>query len=467
MLNHHLKNKIKIALLTSVTVCGISLTLMGNIHADTNTYTNTAYNNQAVVTTVPLKAEYAPSYSNSSFAQNVTSNQGSFDSIHYENGQVQASGWNDVEYNNPYIDNSAHHYMILVNSRTGQTVSSKSADSDIVARPDVARVYPHNANASGSGFNSYLTVNWNQTGWNDPLYIISRYSSVSPYNSSDGYGGNGSYVDYRSQNFTLNQLLNVQAVENHAWLDSSNYASGKLTLSGWNAAKWSGNTNVTGLHHYLIIYDQTRNRQLASVDITGQSHLRFDVQHAYQDIPNAYQSGFNATFYIDSSAWLNDQLSLVSRFSSVATGNGDDGNVNHHVDYWLTISRPNWSNQGWLDSAFVSGNQVHVSGWHATTNTYYQPYHFFILWDKTQGRQVGQVVEDNQPSNRPDVGRVYPTIYNSDNSGFSINMNIVSDRSWLTDELQLVSRYSSHNVGNGDIGQGGYTDFWSNPFWLK
>lgn len=463
LIDHHTSSKIKLLLLASVTACGFLITLSNGVSADTNSYVN----NQAITSTEPLKAEYAPSYSANNFAQNVTSNQGWFDSIHYNNGQVQVSGWNDVEFINSSTSNSAHHYMILVNSRTGQTVSSKSADNDTVPRPDVARAYPNNANASESGFNSVLNVNWNQTGWNDPLYIISRYSSVLPYNSSDGNGGNGTYTDYRSQNFTLNQLLNLQPVENVAWLDSSNYASGKLTLSGWNAVKWGNDTNVAGLHHYLIIYDQTQHTQLASIDITGQRQLRFDVQNAYRDIPNAYQSGFNATFDINSSAWLNDQLSLVSRFSSVSTGNGDDGNGNHHVDYWMNISRPSWDSEGWLDSAYVSGNQVHLSGWHATTNSYYQPYHFFILWDKTQGRQVGEVVESNQSDSRPDVGRVYPTTYNSYNSGFNVDMNIGSDRSWLTDELQLVSRYSSHNVGNGDTGQGGYTDFWSNPFWLK
>lgn len=461
----HLKRNIKSVLLTSATVCGLSLTLMGGVSANTNTNVNNA-NIQAVVSTEPLRSEYAPSYSSNNFAQNVTSNQGWFDSIHYNNGQVQASGWNDVEYNDPATANVAHHYMILVNSRTGQTVSSKSADNDTTPRPDVARAYPHNVNAAGSGFSSTLNINWNQTGWNDPLYIISRYSSVAPYNSTDGYGGNGSFVDYRSQNFTLNQLLNVQAAENYAWLDSANYSSGKLTVSGWNAIKWAGNTNTAGLHHYLIIYDQTRHQQLAQIDVTNQKLLRFDVQNAYKDIPNADQSGFNASFNIDSSAWLNDQLSLVSRYSSVATGNGDDGNSNHHVDYWLNINRPDWSNQGWLDSAFIEGNQVHVSGWHATTNSYYQPYHFFILWDKTRGCQVGSI-ESNQSVSRLDVGRAYPGIYNSDNSGFNVAFDFNNDRSWLTDQLQLVSRYSSHNVGNGDIGQGGYTDFWSRPFWLR
>lgn len=439
--------------------------MIGGASADT-TQNQTNTNSQPVVMAQSLQASYSPAYSSSTFSRSVSSNQGSFDSIKYSNGQVSVSGWNDVEYNNANTANNAHHYLLLVNARTGQTVSSKSADSDTQPRPDVARAYPHNVNASGSGYSSSLTVNWSRTGWNDPLYIISRYSSVSPYSSTDGNGGAGTYVDYLSNRFTLTQLLNVKANQNVAWLDSSNYSNGNLTVSGWNAVSWDNKTNTDGLHHYLIVYDQTRHQQLACVDVTGKQQIRWDVQNAYPGIKNAYQSGFSASFQINSSAWLNDQLSLVSRYSSVATGNGDDGNGNHHVDYWLTISRPNWASLGSVDSDYISGNQVHVSGWSAATASYSEPYRFFILWDKTRGRQVA-VVENNTKLSRPDVGKVYPTVYNSSNSGFNLSFNVGSDTSWLTDQLQLVCRYSSHNVGNGDIGRGGYTDYWSTPFWLK
>lgn len=468
MINHRWPQRAKEIAITGFTICGFTLLVMGGASANVNASNSTQQvtTSQTVTTTEPLKSAYAAAYQNNpNFAQNVNSNQGYYDSITYSNNQVNVSGWHDVEYHDQNVANSAHHYLLLVNGRTGQTVSSKSADEDVNLRPDVARVYPHNVNASSSGFSTSLNVNWQRTGWYDPLYVISRYSSVAPYTSTDGNGGQGSFVDYDSGRFTLAQLLNVNATENEGWLDGSNYSNGNLTVSGWNAIQWSADTNKAGLHHYLIIYDQTRHQQLASVDVTNNYALRFDVQRAYSNIADADKSGFSYSFNISSPAWLDDQLSLVSRYSIIGTGNGDDGNSQHHVDRWFNINRPSWDNQGWLDSASLNGNQVHVSGWHATTGSYSHPYHYFILYDQTRNRQVAMV---QAPANiaRPDVGNVYPTIYNSAHSGFDINIPTNGDRSWLSDQLTLVSRYSIYNTGNGDVGRGGYIDYWSKPFWL-
>lgn len=466
MTNHYWPNRAKQLALTGLTVCGFTLMLIGGASASANE-TSEVQSAQPTITTQPMKVDYAATtQTNTSFSQNVKSNQGWYDSTTYSNGQVNVSGWHDVEYYNQATTNSAHHYLLLVNGRTGQTVSSKSADENVNLRPDVARAYPHNVNASSSGFSTSLNVNWQRTGWYDPLYVISRYSSVAPYTSTDGNGGAGSYVDFNSSRFTLAQLLNIHATENQGWFDGSNYSNGNLTVSGWNAIQWSADTNTSGLHHYLIVFDQTRRQQLASVDITNNPVLRFDVQRAYPYIKGAYESGFSYSFKINSSAWLTDQLSLVSRYSIVGTGNGDDGNGNHHVDYWFNINRPSWDNYGWADTASLNGDQIHLSGWHATTASYTEPYHYFILFDKTTNRQVA-LLKQSANLDRYDVGRYYPTIYNSSHSGFDINIPTGWDKSWLSDQLVLVSRYSMYNTGNGDIGRGGYTDYWSSPFWLK
>lgn len=465
MTNHYWPNRAKRLVLTGLTVCGFTLLLMGGASASASE-TSGVQSAQSTVTTQPMKAAYAATtQTNTSFSQNVKSNQGWYDSTTYSNGQVNVSGWHDVEYYNQAAANSAHHYLLLVNGRTGQTVSAKSADENVNLRPDVARAYPHNVNASSSGFSTLLNVNWQRTGWYDPLYIVSRYSSVDPYGSTDGNGGAGSYVDFDSSRFTLAQLLNISATENQGNLDGATFDNGNLTVSGWNAVQWSGNTNKSGLHHYLIIFDQTRSQQLTSIDITNNYVLRPDVQRVFPNITDALKSGFSYSFNINSPAWLNDQLSLVSRYSIIGTGNGDDGNGNHHVDRWFSINRPNWANQGSLDGLYLNGDSLHVNGWHGTTTSYSRPYHYFILYDKTRNRQV-TMIKASANLSRPDVGQSFPTIYNSSHSGYDLDIPVSGDRSWLTDQLTLVSRYSMYNTGNGDIGRGGYTDYWSRPFWL-
>lgn len=461
MPNSKIHRIMKKATVASFSVAALLLFFNGNVNADSTVTNSGGSYPQSTVSVQGLKAAYSPSYNND-LSQSVTSNQGYYDLITYSNGSVNARGWNDVEFNNLSVENNYHRYLLLVNSRTGQTISAANIDNSSLPRPDVARVYPHNVNAAQSGFNASLNVNWNLTGWNDPLQVVSRYSLV---NYSNGDGGQNSYVDFRSNSFTLSQLNRVIALNNYGWLDSANYSNGQLTVTGWNAVQYNNETNTAGLHHYLIIFDRTTNRQLASVDITGQKIVRPDVARIYPNAFDSIESGFSHSFNINSSAWLTDQLALVSRYSLVSTGNGDNGNGSSHVDFWLNIARPDWRNVSYLDQAALSGNQLIVSGWHATTQSYFEPYHFLIIFDDTTGRQVGSYMI-NSSVDRPDVAKVYPGIYNSARSGFIANLNLGADRSWTTDRLSLISRYSRYNVGNGDVGRGGYTDYWSKPFWL-
>lgn len=260
---------------------------------------------------------------------------------------------------------------------------------------------------------------------------------------------------------------NLPQGQEYGHIDNASYANGKLHVIGWNALDWPANSvNSNNLHHYLIVYDKTANRQLASKDITYDAVARPDVPKVYPNLYNGGNSGFSEDFDIDSSAWLNDVLAIVSRYSTYDGGNGDDGNANHKADWWSEGFYANRNNFGWLDQATFTGNTLTVSGWHATNNSYTQPNRYVIIWDQTQGKQLASVkLTPSQEPTRTDVGNIYSGVYNSNKSGFNVTFNTSSfNGSYLGDTVQVVDRYSDSASGNG--GTGHYTDYWTSPFRL-
>lgn len=264
------------------------------------------------------------------------------------------------------------------------------------------------------------------------------------------------------------QATDLPQGQEYGNLDGVSYANGKLHVSGWNAVSWPADqAQAENIHHYLIVYDRTTGQQLASRDITNKSVSRPDVQQAYPNVYNAGNSGFSEDFDIDSNAWLNDVIDIVSRYSTVATGNGDDGNPNHKADWWSVGFYANPNNFGWLDHAIFTGNTLTVSGWHATSKSYSEPNRYVIIWDKTKGTQLASVkLQNNQIQTRNDVANAYSGVYNSDKSGFDVSFDTSTfGNNYLGDQVQIVDRYSDSATGNG--GSGNYTDYWSNPVTLS
>lgn len=250
-------------------------------------------------------------------------------------------------------------------------------------------------------------------------------------------------------------------------LDNVSYANGQLHVRGWNAVSWPADqANQDNIHHYLIVYDRTQNKQLAYQDITNTPAYRPDVKNTYPNLYKADQSGFDVDFNINSSDWLNDVIEIVSRYSTVATGNGDDGNANHKADWWSVGFYANPNNFGWLDHATFNGNTLNVSGWHATSKSYTEPNRYVIVWDKTKGTQLASIkLQGDQIQTRNDVANAYSGVYNSDKSGFDVTFDTSTfGNNYLGDQVQIVDRYSDSATGNG--GSGNYTDYWSNPVTL-
>ncbi|MEE5988938.1 mannosyl-glycoprotein endo-beta-N-acetylglucosamidase, partial [Ligilactobacillus equi] len=104
-------------------------------------------------------------------------------------------------------------------------------------------------------------------------------------------------------------------------------------------------------------------------------------------------------------------------------------------------------------------NSLTVTGWHAADTSINQKNAFIILYDATTGYEISR--QTYTPSQRTDVARVYPNIYNAANSGFDLTFKNLNLKSLAGHNLQVVARYS-----NQKNGEGSRTDYWSRIFKL-
>lgn len=139
------------------------------------------------------------------------------------------------------------------------------------------------------------------------------------------------------------------------------------------------------------------------------------------------------------------------------------GNATTQVKYAATNGQVDYnSNYGNLDSVqlkqaangTVSGNLV---GWHAAGASAVQPYHYVLVYDRTDNREITRIHPDSiQRVTRNDVQNVYPNVYNSRNSGFETSFQIPTYT--LRHSLSVISRYSN----DPNFGEGNRTDYWFN-----
>lgn len=346
-------------------------------------------------------------------------NQSYLDKVEISNDHVHVSGWQAADAS----AKQKNHFVILYDATTHSEIARKRVNS--VSRPDVQRVHPDIANASESGFD--VTFDFNKVAYaGHQLQVISRYS--------DATNGEGNRTDAW---FTPTTVPNNS---DQGYLDSFIIKNGQVTVSGWQAADQSYNER----NHFVILYDATTHQEIARKRVNSIS--RPDVQRAYPNIINAGESGFNVTFDFDKAAYAGHQIQVVSRYSDADNGEGN------RTDVWFAPKAvPNNSNRGSLDSFVVKNGQVTVSGWQAADQSYNQKNHFIILYDDTTHREIARQRVTNL--DRPDVQRVYPSIYNSAESGFRATFKL--NNNLAGHDIQVVSRYS-----DAPSGEGNHTDLW-------
>lgn len=307
-----------------------------------------------------------------------------------------------------------NHYVILFDRTTGREITRRKVTDQ--ARTDVAEVLPGVAGAGQSGFQA--SFNANQINFNHSIQVISRYSADE--------AGNANYVDYWFNPLTTGQNTN------QAFLDQFNLSNGQLTISGWHAddvSQYAG-------QHFLILYDNTSHQQVAVQKVTAQA--RSDVAKAYPQVHTAGQAGFSANFDLSG---LNLQpghsYSVVSRYSTSSAGNGDNGQA---TDYWFA---PIVLNQqaGYLDGVQLTDQGLQVRGWMASDQALNHTHPFVVVLN--DGKVVAQ--QAVTLTNRSDVAKVYPGLYNSAQSGFETLVKL--DPAQLTGTMQVVLRFSADPNG--------------------
>lgn len=395
--------------------------------------------NKATVNVASNQPSQAAPAVNQNFNHFDNGNYGYVDSAHYQNNQLHVSGWSASNNN----QGRSNHYIIAYDNTTRKELGRQKVTQPI-HRPDVQKV--HNVyNADWSGYDVVIPIAFNNMSHgNDSISIISRYA-----NSSDG---NTDYVDNWSRPIALD-------VRNYGWLDSANVHGGHLTVSGWHAT----NLAINRPHHFILLFDQTANHEVAQRVLINTPSVRPDVSRAYPGVINATNAGFTADFDV-SKLNLNHQYRIISRYASDVSGNHD------YVDEWFNPQRlvpANLNSMGWLDKLDLSNpDQILATGWHAADVSNVESNRFIILFDNTAKRQVA-AVKVNSVS-RPDVQHAHPNIANADQSGFQAILRLDANAKKLINfdhTYSIVSRYSADPNGNGNDGQ--HTDWWSSPIRLN
>ena len=345
------------------------------------------------------------------------------DNFGVKDNQLQVSGWNAT---NKALG-KANHYVILYDRTAGHEITRVKVEPTV--RPDVAKAYSQVINAKDSGFNTAFSLAG--IDLNHELQIISRYS--------DAANGEGNYVSY----WYAPQKFAPANTSNQGSLDSFNLSNGQLTVTGWHATDYSQVEN----NHYLILFDNTNKTQVKSIKVTNVA--RPDVAKAYPTVATAGQSGFNANFG-PVNLTPGHSYSLVSRYSTLDGGNGDNGQ-SKTTDYWfnpVTLDQQ----ATYVDSFTKTDKGYNVKGWMVSDQSINKPNAYLILLN--DGQEIARTKVEL--TDRPDVAKVYPSIYNSQKSGFNGEFKVDSAKANGT--LKVIMRFA------GDDANKNFSDQYSQDY---
>lgn len=338
-------------------------------------------------------------------------NAGAVDRIDWSNlAAVSVSGWhaNDAAQFEP------NHFLILFDNTANRQVAVVKVSNN--QRSDVAKAYPGIKMAGQSGFTGGFDLTKASLTGGHSYAIVSRYST-----SDQGNGGAGSYTDYWSAPVTLNQ--------HQSNIDSIRMTTTGLQVSGWMASDYS----TSSPYAYVIILNNGHEIARQALTLTD----RPDVAKVMSSIYNSRQSGFSTLVKFDPTQ-VTGNLQVILRFSSDKAGNSQ---------YDDQYSQNYASNQGWFDQAALKGNQVVVSGWHASNQSASHKYHWLIAVDQN-GHELGRWQVTNANQARPDLATAVGYILNSDHSGFNITFNVTDNMQHKV--IRLIDRLTDDPAGNGN-----------------
>ena len=339
-------------------------------------------------------------------------NQASLDSFNLSDGEhLTVSGWHADDISK--LENN--HFLILYDNTDSKQVASIKVTN--TTRSDVAKAYPSVTTAGRSGFSGTFDLSNVNLQAGHSYSLISRYST-----SASGNGGGGQYTDYWFAAKKLNQ-------RDYSF-DSISITNNGLHIAGWMASDYSkGRQNA-----YAIVLNNGKEVARQKLTLTNRS----DVARVRGDIYGSLKSGFNTTINLNPAS-ITGNMQIILRFSS-----DEGGNSNYDDQYSKTYA----SNAGAFDAIQVSDTGIYVSGWHASDQSASKPYQFLIFTDANTGQELyrQQVLDVNRTRN--DVASAYPTILNSNKSGFQLGFTIPSQLDHHT--VKVIDRLTDDAAGNGN-----------------
>lgn len=253
-----------------------------------------------VATTVNLYQSYVPTAQD--YKQNFSSLDGhSIRQVSDSEAALHIAGWH-ASGASAVMPNG---WLIVFDNTLGHEI--KRVQIKPVNRPDVQVAYSNVYGSLQSGFDQDILIPLANAG--DDLTIIARYSS-------DAVSGEGQRIDHWFDRMNVNH-------GNHAYVDSVQFANGQLHIAGWHATTRSLGRG----YHYIILFDQTTNREVQRREVTDNNNCP-DVAQAFPGVYNADHAGFNVQFTVDSSV-NGHRLVTLSRWTNDPAGNGNA------VDYWF------------------------------------------------------------------------------------------------------------------------------------
>ncbi|WP_148466433.1 hypothetical protein [Limosilactobacillus antri] len=237
-------------------------------------------------------------------------------------------------------------------------------------------------------------------------------------------------------------------------LESFGIDGNTVRATGWYADSRSAGAQAM----YVILFDATTGREVGRQQVAN-GRARADVAAANPEIYGASQSGFDVAFNIQGNDALTAALKAGHQLQVVARYTNDKQSGEGTFVHYFFAPQSFQQNLGYLDSLTMKQDgSVQASGWHISNQIIGRPYHYVILFDATQGREITRVRVNGQVD-RPDIAKLYPTVYGSATSGFSVNFaSSAAIRQAISSghSLQVIDRYSAAQDGNSD-----YVDLWS------
>ena len=231
------------------------------------------------------------------------------DSISLNGNELNVRGWMASDAS----ATQANPYLIVLNN--GKEVTRQKLT--LVARPDVAKVYPDVYNSLDSGFNTTIKLTVPQLNeLTGNMQVLLRYSTAADGNPIN----NGGFTDQYSKNYATNGgSFDFVKVDNN-----------QVAFSGWHVSDQATDKPYQWI--IVLANDKEVGRQLISSTTNGfVSYNRPDVYNVNPAISNSSTSGFQGIMTLKDNI-KNANVQLVHRFSD--DGQNGEGN---RVDYWSEV----------------------------------------------------------------------------------------------------------------------------------